>query len=455
MNEQNIPATHRELLGVAEQTRARWQVPGLALGIMVGRTTFSSGLGVNALDTRHAVRPDTLFQVGSISKPFAATLAMSLVDDQVLDLDTPVIAYLPDLQLKDMRAAGAITPRQLLVHTGGFWGDWFADRGLGDDALHRFVAEYGALHQLTAPGELWAYNNCGYILLGRLCEVLTGQTYEQALRERVLAPLGLEHTFLFAHEAITYPLAVGHNQEGDDAEVVIARQFLRPRARNAAGGVIASVDDIVRFGSFHLGAHTCDDTLSDATRVLMQQPLVPSVAEGEFWGLGWRVTGEGSTRTFGHGGATNGFRASLTVAPERGFVLAVLTNSSRGSAAAHEISEWALQHYCQIKPAAPTFIDLPAERLATLVGRYEQPYSTIEVEPQPAAGIRLQHVSESPYYETHQPPPRVDHARPISDHEFVVTGGEFKDSHLRFVYDAAGDVRFLQVGGRLHTPVAG
>ena len=454
MNEQHLPATHSELLTVAEEARARWQVPGLALGIMVDGATFSAGLGVNALDTGHAVRPDTLFQVGSISKPFAATLTMSLVDDHVLELDTPAIVYMPDLQLEDMRAAGAITPRQLLVHTGGFWGDWFADRGLGDDAVRRFVAEYGALHQLTAPGELWAYNNCGYILLGRLCEVLTGQTYERALRERVLAPLGLEHTFLFAHEAITYPLAVGHNQESNDAEVVIARQFLRPRARNAAGGVIASVEDIIRFGSFHLlGAQPGDDVLRETTRLYMQQPHVPSVAEGEFWGLGWRVTGEGRTRTFGHGGATNGFRASLTIAPENGFVLAVLTNSSRGSAAAHEITEWALRHYCRIDPAAPTFIDLPTEQLASLAGRYEQPYSAIEVEPQPV-GILLRHFSDSPYDETNQPPPRIDRARPISDYEFVVTSGENKDSHLRFVYDAAGDVRFLQVGGRLYTPVS-
>jgi CubicO group peptidase (beta-lactamase class C family) len=392
-----------------------------------------------------------LFQVGSISKPFAATLAMHLADQGLVDLDAPVIGYLPDLRLKDQTAAQVITARQLLEHTGGFWGDWFDDRGLGDDALEHFVAEYERLHQLTRPGELWAYNNCGYILLGRLCEVLTGQPYETAMRERVLDPLGLDHTFLSAHEAIAYPVAVGHNQVGHGEEPTIARQFLRPRARNAAGGVIASVDDVLAFARFHLdGAGQQPAILRDATRLDMQAPHVPAVASGEFWGLGWRVSGEGPARTVGHGGATNGFRANLTMVPEQRFALAVLTNSSSGSAAAHDLEAWALATFCDIVQPEPVFVALSNAQLERLAGRYEQPYNAIEVMPA-GDGIVLRHFSNSPYSETAQPP-RDDFAQPVSESEFVVTEGEFKDGRLRFLFDQ-DRVRFLQVGGRLHTPV--
>lgn len=437
----------------AEEIRARWMIPGMAIGIQSADDAFAFGVGVNALDTRHPIRTDTLFQVGSISKPFAATLTMHLVDAGLLDLDNPVVSYIPDLQLADMDAARRITPRQLLIHTGGFWGDWFDDRGLGDDALERFVAEYGRLHQLTTPGELWAYNNCGYIQLGRICEVLAEQPYEIALRERVLEPLGLEHTFLSAHEAITYPVAVGHNQEPSDVEPVIARQFLRPRARNAAGGIIASVEDMLRFANFHLGgSDTGASVLRDDTRLAMQTPRMAAASTGEFWGLGWRIAGEGGNRTVGHGGATNGFRASLTLVPAQRFAIAILTNSSRGSAAAHELEAWALETYCGIAPQEPAFVQLSDTQLTPLTGRFEQPYNAIEVEPA-GDSILLRHHSNSPYSETAQPPPREDLARPISATEFVVVEGEYKDSHLRFIFDGNDNVRFLQVGGRLHAPV--
>lgn len=439
------------LLQVAEEIRNRWQVPGMAVGVLQAGAAFSAGLGVNALDTRHPVRPDTLFQVGSISKPFAATLAMNLVDAGLLDLDAPVSSYVPDFQLKDQAAARIITSRQLLVHSGGFWGDWFDDRGLGDDALARFVAEYGRLHQLTRPGERWAYNNCGYILLGRLCEVLTGQPYELALRQRVLDPLNLEHTFLSAHEAITFPVAVGHNQDDSEPEPVIARQFLRPRCRNAAGGVIASIDDVLAFARFHIdGDGALPTVLRDETRLKMQAPHMPAVAGGEFWGLGWRISGEGDACTVGHGGATNGFRASLTMVPAQRFAVAVLINNSRGSAAAHELETWALEALCGISPPSPATVALTEAQLARLTGRYEQPYNAIEVTPT-QDGILLRHFSNSPYSETNELP-REDVARPVAEDEFIVTAGEYKGSHLRFIFEQES-VRFLQVSGRLHTPV--
>jgi CubicO group peptidase (beta-lactamase class C family) len=99
----------------------------------------------------------------------------------------------------------------LLTHTAGWVGDYFSDTGRVDDALARYVAEMVDLEQLTPPGAaVYSYCNSGFCLLGRLIEVLTGETFEAALRRLVLAPLGLEHSFLFPEEVMTRRNAAGH-----------------------------------------------------------------------------------------------------------------------------------------------------------------------------------------------------------------------------------------------------
>src|SRR4051812_868981 len=109
-----------ELCSVVETEVARCRVPGVALGLLEQGEFRSRGFGITSIDHPLAVTPETLFQIGSISKPFTATAAMRLVDEGKLDLDAPVRTYLPDLSLRDERAAATVTPRHLLTHTGGW-----------------------------------------------------------------------------------------------------------------------------------------------------------------------------------------------------------------------------------------------------------------------------------------------------------------------------------------------
>ena len=137
-------------------------------------------------------RADALFLPGSIGKLYTATLVMMLVDEGKLDLDTPIRHYLPDFEVHDAHARDTVTPRHLLTHTSGFDGDHFTDTGRGDDALARYVAGCADLPQIVDPGRIWSYSNSGYAILGRIVEVLTGVTFEQALRERLFTPLALD-----------------------------------------------------------------------------------------------------------------------------------------------------------------------------------------------------------------------------------------------------------------------
>ena len=180
-----------------------------------------------SIETGQPVRPETLFQAGSISKIFTTTLIMQLVDDGLLDLDAPILPHYPSLRLADEAATARVTMRHLLTHTAGFYGDRFEDYGGGDDAIDRAIAEFHSLRQYTPPGEVWAYSNTGFQLAGGVAARILGTTFERAVQERVLDPLGLTRTFYFAQDAITYPLAVGHN-EYDGTPQHVAHAWARP-----------------------------------------------------------------------------------------------------------------------------------------------------------------------------------------------------------------------------------
>ena len=118
---------------------ARWTVPGAVVGILRDGARETRAYGVASLETGYPVRPDTLFPIGSISKVYTAALIMTLVDDGALDLDAPVVTYLPDLRLAHERAGETVTLRQLLTHQCGMYGDYYDDFGMGDHALARCV----------------------------------------------------------------------------------------------------------------------------------------------------------------------------------------------------------------------------------------------------------------------------------------------------------------------------
>ncbi|CAN5489917.1 hypothetical protein BH23CHL2_BH23CHL2_00630 [soil metagenome] len=443
-------AFHDELRAVALTAMNRLSVPGAAIGVISTERRDICTLGVTALDTQFEVRSDTLFQVGSVSKPFTATLLVTLKESGRLDLDAPVTDYIPDLQIGKQSAVAKIKVRHLLTHQAGFWGDWFEDFGLGDDAIERFVAEYGRLPQQFEPGTMWAYNNCGYILAGLVASRVTGKTFEDALREFVLDPLDLDHTVQSAAEAIAYPAAVGHTNDPEDGTPEIARQYLRPRARNPAGGVLASIEDVLTFAEFHLGKQ--DGPVSNAGLEAMREPQVGTHEAGVSWGLGFRIEQRDGAILVGHGGATNGFRADLTLVPDREFSVAVLTNSDSGSRFTGEIVDWVLERHLGIVPVEHKTVDLSESDRERFAGVYDQPYGSIEVQPSDD-GLRGRMTTDSPYSERTKP-----HTGPwfglrhIGDGRFVVADGDLKDAQIKIWTWDDGSVRYLQAGGRLYVP---
>ncbi len=241
----------------------RLHVPGVAVGVLHAGTEHVAGFGVTNVDHPLPVDADTLFQIGSTTKTITGTAAMRLVEKGKLDLDAPVRTYLPNLRLSNSDVASRVTMRHLFTHTAGWVGDYFDFTGAGDDALAKMVLRLADLEQRTPLGAVWSYNNSGFYLAGRVLEIITGTTYEEAVEQLVLHPLGMTMSFFFPSDVITHRVAVGHFVQ--DEKPIVSRTWALPRAAYPAGGVVSTVRDQLRYARFHMG----DGTAPDGSRLAL------------------------------------------------------------------------------------------------------------------------------------------------------------------------------------------
>lgn len=429
----------------------RWNVPGIAVGILHNGDVSTTSTGFANLATRIPMTDDTISQIGSISKVFTATLAMILVDEGTLDLDTPVIKYVPDLPLQDQSARERITLRHLLSHTAGFEGDRFIDYGRGDDALATAIAGFGSLRQWSVPGELWSYCNAGFYLASRVIEVVAGEPFETVFRQRLIEPLGLETAFFFAEDVITRPHAVGHQLAERNDGHTVAHGYSLPRHVNGTGGVVCSTRELLRFAQLHLSDGEIDGTriVSAESAAAMREPVTEAGDFHRSYGLGWCVHEYPDFRTISHGGATNGFRANLSVIPGSDFAIAILTNGDAGSRAITEIEAWALAHYLDLARPEPAPVKLSKKKLAAFAGTYNRHDTTNEVA---VVDGYLELTVESRDEESGEVESTTTYPLiPVGDTRFVVPDGPGKGNIVDFIeYSGNGEPQsLLRRGGRL------
>ncbi len=439
-----------QLDDVIQESMERWEVPGVSVGILYDGAVEFAGHGIANAETGAPVAPETLFQVGSISKVFTATLLMTLVDEGRIDVEAPIVTYVPELTLRDASARGAITVRHLLTHMSGFYGDRFDSHGDGDDALARAVAAFVDLPQQTRPGELWTYCNAGIDLLGRAIENMLGIPFEQAMKERLFDPLGLERSTYFASEAIMHSVAVGHAGGGGEPVRTVA-PWPVPRRTHPAGGVVSNVLELLRFA----GCHMNDGELggvrvisADAARAM--RTIQTPADFGRSWGFGWLMRSVGDTHTVEHGGATNGFTARLLTVPERKFAVAILTNHDNGGAVHGAIANAALSRLLSLDTPAPATIELDREALSRLQGHFHHGLAdiTFRLEGDDLIMHRVDHEPFRDEEDVHAPARAV----PISATEVIIAEGLYEGAVAEFFWNADGSPRFIRMGGRLGHP---
>jgi N-acyl-D-amino-acid deacylase len=364
------------------------RIPGAAVAITAhGRLVYARGFGHADLATREPVTATSLFRIASISKPITAAAVLQLVDDGRLKLEDKVFDILP---LEPHLEAGAavdarqkeVTIRHLLEHRGGW------DRAASFDPMFqatRFAELLGvpppagpaevirAMSGLAldfAPGERYAYSNSGYCLLGRVIEKLTGQSYEESVRERLLKPRGIARMRIgrtrlelrAEGEVRYYEPDWGPSCFAADLGQRVPQPYgpWHLEAMDAHGGWIASAVDLARFACAFDDPESSKVLKAESVRAMSARPpgLAGHNGEGrprsQYYGLGWQVEArdDGGLR-LSHGGSLPG-TSTLLVRRHDGRNVVILINtraSPRGvrldtaleaavAAACDEVKEW-------------------------------------------------------------------------------------------------------------------
>jgi CubicO group peptidase (beta-lactamase class C family) len=317
-------------------------VPGAALAVTAGGETAVLASGVLSRKTQVEATPASIWQIGSISKVFTATQIMQLIGEEKLGLDTKVVEILPEFRVADAEVTKRVTIRNLLTHTSGIDGDISVETGPGDDAIARYVSGLADVPQLHPLDAMLSYCNAGWVIAGRIVEVLTARTWDQALADQLIEPLGLRETVVSPEAALLQRTAVGH-VPGSAAGPEPVSVWGFSRSWGPANQIIASAGDVMAFALMHLdgGRNAAGDpVLAPELAADMQRPradMVNPTRRVDHLGLGWWLCDWGSRTVYGHDGTTFGQTCFLRVEPQTGTAVALLTNARTTSALAADL----------------------------------------------------------------------------------------------------------------------
>lgn len=351
------------------------RVPGYVAGVYRAGGQHVLAHGVANAGTGAPMREDTGFLFGSITKVMTTMLVLRQVELGTVELDAPVVSYLPEFALATPGAAGRIRVHHLLTHTSGIDADLFFPAGCGPGALRVYLD--GLARQcgtLFEPGEHVSYSNGGMMVAGRLLEVVTGTPYAELLRRELFGPAGMTGACTSAAEAILRGTAVGHFADPATGEVRRTGMFTLPDTWAPAGGTaIGTVGDLLALGRQHL----TPGVLSAASTALMRTvshdmgtPNVPPV------GMGWLLTRFGDTTVMTMSGASPGGVAVLAVAPGLDLVFAAYGNDPRALALHDELLPMLLPGPLRLAPVPPV---PAAPDLARYAGTYRSDQLRVEV----------------------------------------------------------------------------
>ncbi|HIV58148.1 MAG TPA: serine hydrolase [Candidatus Stackebrandtia faecavium] len=358
------------------------EVPGASIAILTDGKVVSRAAGLLNLNTGVPATVDSVFQIGSITKLWTATLVMQLVAEDQVDLDEPICSYLPGFRIADPHARNRITTRHLLSHCAGFEGDIFDETSNDDDAVAKFMHEsLTDVPQLFAPGERFSYNNAGYVVLGRLVEVMREMTWEQALRRYLVEPLGVDPVATGSHEAVLLRAAAGHVRDHKHEPLRVTQQWALPRSNGPAGAQLAMpADQLLKFAQMYLAdgrTNAGEQLLPSAIVAGMQRQQIP-VPKRQPWslryGLAWALYDYGGANVIGHDGHTIGQSALLRIVPDRKVAVALLMNGGYTDKLGHAVLEGVLKDLAEVevpRPYEQPVQVLPIEDPRRYVGKYE------------------------------------------------------------------------------------
>jgi CubicO group peptidase (beta-lactamase class C family) len=306
---------------LVERFRETHAVAGLAVAVVREGEVVARGFGVRHLVTGAPVTPETMFHLASVSKPFVATAILR----SGIDLDAPLTTWVPELTLADGRQ-NEVTVRGLLTHTSGLpdvseYG-WH-DPQLDDDALGEFARSLSHWSLKADPGTAFSYSNAGYELVGLVLSRVVGTTFEEAVRQRLLAPLGMSRSTFLRSEV---PAELASSPHVGMPLRVPDDSYPYTRRHAPSSTLHSNLVEMCRWMEAHFSpGHLDADTLAQAARPVVQ---VGDPPWEEAQSLAWAVGSYLGHRTLSHSGADPGFGSRLVLVPDRRTGVVVLANSN-------------------------------------------------------------------------------------------------------------------------------
>lgn len=333
----------KEILPELEALMAKYakenHIPGIAYGIVVdNELIIASATGLLDVAKNTPAETTSAFRIASMTKSFTAMAIMKLRDEGKLALNDPVAKYVPEMATLQYLTEDApvIDIENLLTMTAGFpednpWGDRQLDEP--DQMLLELISE--GISFANAPSMQFEYSNTGYAILGHIVSKVSGQSYQEYIKEKILLPLGMTHTYWEIDDVPADQLAIGYRWEDEKWKL---EPMLHDGVFGAMGGLITSIEDFSKYVSLHLSAWPARNgaetgPIKRSSLREMQTPQFPrlnsnedcSIISGYGFGLGISQNCN-EIKWVSHGGALPGFGSNYRFFPEFGIGIMAFCN---------------------------------------------------------------------------------------------------------------------------------
>lgn len=296
---------------------ARQKIPGVSIAVVKdGKPLIVKGYGVANIEHQVPVKPETIFQSGSIGKQFTAFAVMMLVDEGKIGLDEKISTYLGEVPT----SWTSINVRHLLTHTGGMTDyprDFDFRKDYTEDELFKRAKE---IPTAFAPGEKWQYSNLGYVTLGIIIHKVSGRFYGDFLKERVFQPLGMTTARVISEADIVPNRAAGYELRGGQLK---NHEWVSPSLNTTADGALyLSVLDMIKWEEGLANGKLLSRSAYDQ----MWAAVKLNSGKEHPYGFGWAVRSVNGRRLIEHGGAWQGFKSFIARYPDNKLTVIAFAN---------------------------------------------------------------------------------------------------------------------------------
>jgi len=305
-----------------------YDLPGLAVSVLVdGEVVYAKAFGFRNLQKKTPMRVDSLFHMASVSKPFAATAIMQLVEQGKIDLDAPVITYLPYFKLES-DSYNSITIREMLTHRSGMpdEDDYEWDKPQYDPgAAERYVRSIANEKPIAPRGAKFFYSNIAFDVLADVVQKVSGLTYEDYVKQQILDPLGMKHSTFLKPQVPESLATAPHVRSQFKVDVSDIYPYNRRHAPSST--LHSNVMEMARWARANMNRGSLDGVrILKADSYLELFKKQNEASSNRHVGLSWFISDFEGHQEIGHSGGDVGYATYFGMIPDKGIAITVLCN---------------------------------------------------------------------------------------------------------------------------------